>query len=237
MLNEDLAPGALPPGQRSYAVGDVHGCAAQLAVLHARIAEDAEQRPGPRITVVHLGDYIDRGPDSAAVLERLLGPPPVAGAQVVNLMGNHETMLLDAAAPDAHPGALPYWLDNGGTATLASYDAEAADPHWHRHLPETHLDMLRRCRLLWGAGDYLFTHAGLRPEVPLDAQDPFDLLWIREPFLSWPGELPGIVVHGHTPAALPVVRENRIGIDTGACFGGDLTCLVLEAHRMGFLVA
>ena len=235
MLNEDLAPGSLPPGQRIYAVGDVHGCAAQLAALHALIAADARQRPGPRITLVHLGDYIDRGPDSAAVLERLLGPPPVPGAQVVNLMGNHETMMLDAAAPDAHPGALPYWLENGGRATLASYKAEAEDPHWHHRVPAGHREMLHRCRLLWGAGDYLFAHAGLRPEVPLEAQDPFDLLWIREPFLSWRGELPGVVVHGHTPSAGPVVRENRIGIDTGACFGGALTCLVLEAHRMGFL--
>ncbi len=237
MLNEDLAPGGLPPGQRIYVVGDVHGCSAQLAALHGLIAADARARPGPRVTLVHLGDYIDRGPDSAAVLERLLGPPPVEGAQVVNLLGNHETMLLDAAEPDAHPGALPYWLENGGAATLASYDSDPDDPHWHRLVPAAHMAMLRRCRLLWGAGDYLFAHAGLRPQVPLDAQDPFDLLWIREPFLSWEGELPGVVVHGHTPSAQPVVRENRIGIDTGACFGGALTCLVLEAHRMGFLAA
>ncbi len=237
MLNEALAPGTVPPGQRIYAVGDVHGCAGQLAALHARIAADAARWPVPGITLVHLGDYIDRGPASAQVLERLLGPPPVPGAAMVNLMGNHETMLLDAAAPDAHPGALPYWLENGGAETLASYGADPAEPGWPRAIPDPHREMLHRCRLLWGAGDYLFVHAGLRPEVPLAAQDPFDLLWIREPFLSWHGDLPGVVVHGHTPAPLPVVRENRIGIDTGACFGGDLTCLVLEGPRLRFLVA
>ena len=237
MLNEVLAPGSLPPGHRIYVIGDVHGCADRLAALHASIAEDAARRPVARLTLVHLGDYIDRGPDSAAVLERLLGPPPVAGAVVVNLTGNHETMLLDALEPAAHPGALPFWLDNGGAETLASYGADPGDPGWHRRIPGAHVDLLRRCRLLWGAGDYLFVHAGLRPEVPLDVQDPFDLLWIREPFLSWTGELPGVVVHGHTPSPLPVVRENRIGIDTGACFGGDLTCLVLEEHRMTFLQA
>jgi serine/threonine protein phosphatase 1 len=237
MMNEALAPGRLPPGQRIYAVGDVHGCAGQLAELHALIAADAARRPVPQVTLVHLGDYVDRGPDSAAVLDRLLGPPPVQGAAVVNLVGNHETMLLDACEPGAHPGALPFWLENGGAETLASYGADPAIAGWWELIPEEHLDLLRECRLSWSAGDYLFVHAGIRPEVPLDAQDPFDLLWIREPFLSWAEPLPAVVVHGHTPTPAPALRENRIGIDTGACFGGPLTCLVLEGGRMGFLVA
>ena len=104
-------------------------------------------------------------------------------------------------------------------------------------VPEEHLALLRRCPLHWSAGDYLFVHAGIRPEVPLDKQDPFDLIWIREPFLSFDGELPMVVVHGHTPTATPAVRQNRLGIDTGACFGGDLTCLALEGHHMAFLTA
>ena len=237
MLNEALAPGVLPPGLRVYAVGDVHGCADRLAALHAGIAADAARHPAPQVALVYLGDHIDRGPDSAGVLELLLAPPPVAGARVVNLTGNHETMLLDAAEPEAHPGALPYWLGNGGAATLASYGANPADPTWPRRLPAAHLALLRRGRLLWAAGGYLFVHAGLRPGLPLAEQDPFDLLWIREPFLSWPGELPAVVVHGHSPTPQPVVRENRIGIDTGACFGGALTCVVLEGHRMRFLEA
>lgn len=228
------APGRLPPGWRLYAIGDVHGCVGRLAALHAAIAADAAARPAARATLVHLGDYVDRGPDSAGVLDLLLGPPPLAEA--VHLLGNHEAMLLDACDPAAHPGAVPYWLANGGEATLASYGASPADPPWEVVPPE-HLSLLRRCPWHFAAGDYLFVHAGIRPGVPLDRQDPFDLLWIREPFLDHAGDLPAIVVHGHTPAAAPEVLAHRIGIDTGACFGGPLTCLVLEGASLRFLAA
>jgi serine/threonine protein phosphatase 1 len=234
MLNESLAPGVLPPGLRVYAIGDVHGCADRLAALHRLVADDARARPAKRTVLVHLGDYVDRGPDSAGVLEVLLAPPPVPGAEAINLIGNHEVMMLDAADPLAHPGAWEFWLDNGGTETLASYGAvDHAEPF--SLVPERHLALLRRCPLHWSAGDYLFVHAGIRPEVPLDRQDPFDLIWIREPFLSFGGDLPLVVVHGHSPTATPAVRQNRLGIDTGACYGGALTCLVLEERRMGFL--
>ena len=238
MVNEALSPGSLPPGMRVYAIGDVHGCAARLGALHALIAEDARARPAERVVLVHLGDYVDRGPDSAGVLDRLLGPPPVPGAEVVNLVGNHEVMMLDAADPRSHPGAMAFWLENGGAETLASYGASPdgrGDP-W-AEVPEAHLALIRRCPLRWSAGDFLFVHAGVRPGVPLDRQDPFDLIWIREPFLSYEGDLPLVVVHGHSPTAAPAVRPHRIGIDTGACFGGTLTCLVLEGTRLGFLTA
>ena len=237
MVNEALSPGSLPPGMRVYAVGDVHGCAGRLGALHARIAADVAARPAGRIVLLHLGDYVDRGPDSAGVLERLLGPAPVPGAEVVNLVGNHEVMMLDAADPRSHPGAMDFWLENGGAETLASYGARAEDRDPFARVPEAHLALLRRCPLRWAAGDFLFVHAGVRPGVPLDRQDPFDLIWIREPFLSWEGDLPLVVVHGHSPTAAPAIRPHRIGIDTGACFGGDLTCLVLEGARLGFLTA
>ena len=87
------------------------------------------------------------------------------------------------------------------------------------------------------AGGYLFVHAGLRPRIPLARQSRLDMLWIREPFLSFDGDFPAVVVHGHTPESEPVIRHNRIGIDTGACLGGRLTCVVLEADRLGFLQA
>ncbi len=238
MLNELLAPGLLPPGLRVYAIGDVHGCADRLAALHRLVSADARARaPAERTVLVHLGDYVDRGPDSAGVLDLLLGPPPVAGAEVVNLVGNHEIMMLDAADPRSQPGAWEFWLDNGGAETLQSYGGDPEDPEPFALVPEEHLAMLRDCPLHWSAGDYLFAHAGIRPEVPLDRQDPFDLIWIREPFLSFDGDLPMVVVHGHTPTATPAIRHNRLGIDTGACFGGALTCLVLEGPRMGFLTA
>ncbi|MFZ4409792.1 MAG: metallophosphoesterase family protein [Paracraurococcus sp.] len=240
MVNEDLstellAPGALPPGLRVYAIGDVHGCADRLGALHAMIARDARARPADHVVLIHLGDYVDRGEDSAGVLERLLAPCPVPGAEVVNLLGNHEVMMLDACDPRSAAGALPFWLENGGAATLASYRAAPEDPAPWEAIPREHLALLRGCALRWAAGDYLFVHAGVRPGIPLDRQDPFDLIWIREPFLSFEGDLPQIVVHGHTPAAAPAVRPHRIGIDTGACFGGALTCLVLEGQRLRFL--
>jgi serine/threonine protein phosphatase 1 len=237
MLKEDLAPGHLPPGLRVYAVGDVHGCADRLSVLHAGIAADLRARPVAEVVVLHLGDYVDRGVDSAGVLDLLLGPYPMPGAEVVTLIGNHEVMMLDACDPQAKPGTVAFWLENGGGETLASYGVHPADPRWREVVPEAHLELLRGMPLSWSAGDYLFVHAGVRPSVPLDQQDPFDLLWIREPFLSFRGELPVVVVHGHTPTPAPAVRAHRIGIDTGACFGGDLTCLVLEEGRMGFLAA
>jgi serine/threonine protein phosphatase 1 len=237
MVNETLSPGSLPPGERVYAIGDVHGCDRQLAALHQRIAADARANPMPLVTLVHLGDYVDRGPESAAVLERLLGPPPLAEARVVNLLGNHEAMLLDACAPDAVPEAMGYWVDNGGAATLQSYGASPEEEDSWTAVPEPHIALLRGLKLYHRAGDYLFVHAGIRPGIPLERQDPFDLIWIREPFLSFEGDLPQVVVHGHTPARQPVILPHRIGIDTGACFGGELTCLVLEAQTLRFLAA
>jgi serine/threonine protein phosphatase 1 len=236
MLKEELAPGRLPPGERLYAIGDVHGCVHRLAALHADIRADLLARPfAGRVSLVHLGDYVDRGLETARVLDLLLGPPPVPGAEMVLLKGNHEEMMLGACALGATSTALRFWLENGGLATLESYGTDPSFPDWLARIPPAHLALLRRCPLRHAAGDYLFVHAGVRPEVPLDRQDPHDLLWIREPFLSWRKPLGAVVVHGHTPTRVPEVRPHRIGIDTGACFGGTLTCLVLEEDRMAFL--
>jgi serine/threonine protein phosphatase 1 len=235
MLKEDLAPGRLPAGHRLYAIGDVHGCVHRLAALHADIRADLAARPVARATILHLGDYVDRGPDSARVVDLLLGPPPVPGAEMVLLKGNHEAMMLDACALGASPSAMRFWIANGGLETLESYDTDPDFPGWLERIPPAHLALLRRCQLRFSAGDYLFVHAGVRPDVALDRQDPHDLLWIREPFLSWRKPLGAVVVHGHTPTPKPEIRPHRIGIDTGACFGGVLTCLVLEEDRMGFL--
>jgi serine/threonine protein phosphatase 1 len=236
MITLTLAPASLPPGRRVYAVGDVHGCAEQLATMHALIADDLRQRPVAAPLLIHLGDYIDRGPASAAVLARLLTGPGIAGLEVVDLIGNHEAMLLEAIAGQ-HPDASGMWLANGGIATLESWGVtNLADPReWRRSMPPDQLALLRRLPLTRREGGYLFVHAGIRPRIPLDEQTPADLLWIREPFLSWPEPHPAVVVHGHTPVHVPVVRANRIGIDTGAVMGGVLTCLVLEADRLGFL--
>lgn len=237
MLAESLSPGWLPDGLRVYAIGDPHGCADRLADLHARIAAHAEDHPAAHVLVVHLGDYVDRGPDSAGVLALLQGPPPVPGAQVINLIGNHEQMMLAALDPRAGEDVVAFWLDNGGAATLESYAADPRDMRSWAAVPRRDLGFLDRLVPCLPVGGYLLAHAGVRPGVALDAQDPMDLAWIREPFLSWRGGLPAVVVHGHTPCDGPEVLEHRIGIDTGAVFGGPLTCAVLEGERVGFIFA
>jgi serine/threonine protein phosphatase 1 len=221
-----------------YVVGDVHGCADRLRTLHREIARDLALRPAAQPTVVHIGDYVDRGPDSAQVIATLLAPFPAAGEspgpRIVNLMGNHEEMMLLALD---QPELAPHWLMNGGDASLESWGVppRARAREWAAAVPAEHLAFLRALPLMHAAGGYLFVHAGLRPGVPLARQSRRDMLWIRQPFLSYEGSFPGVVVHGHTPEADVVVRPNRIGIDTGACLGGPLTCLVLEADRMGLL--
>lgn len=236
MIDFRPAPAALPPEQRIYAVGDVHGCADRLHAVHRAIAADLAERPVAQAVVLHIGDYIDRGPVSADVIESLLGGPPVPGARAINLMGNHEDMLLAALAHPDDRGLAEHWLFNGGTATLASWNVRGGGAAtWERQIPPAHLDFLRNLGLRHAAGGYLFVHAGVQPGTPLDRQSRQDLLWIREPFLSHPGAFGAVVVHGHTPTRNPVVRPNRVGIDTGAVMGGRLTCAVFEGDRLGFI--
>jgi serine/threonine protein phosphatase 1 len=236
MGNAMPAPAILPPGRRVYAIGDIHGCLDRLVAMHERIAADLAARPVERPVVVHVGDYVDRGPDSAGVVRHLLRG--FAGAEVVNLLGNHEHMMLDAV-DDASPGAFQQWMRNGGRAALRSWGVPrgAARQPLRDLFPAEHLRFLRGLPLHHREGGYLFVHAGIWPGLPIEQQSPVDLVWIREPFLSWTGDFGAVVVHGHSPMGGPVVRSNRIGIDTGAVLGGPLTCAVLEADRLEFLFA
>jgi serine/threonine protein phosphatase 1 len=232
------SPASLPEGLRVYAVGDIHGCAEKLDALHALMAEDAASAAEPRKVIVYLGDYVDRGPDSRGVLERLARPPPFT-AETVRLMGNHEAMLLAALDDPGDARAAALWLMNGGGAALASWgaDPEAPQEAWASALPAAHLALLRGLARSARFGGYFFAHAGVRPGVRLDRQDPEDLIWIREPFLSSTAEHGAVVVHGHTPAKTVVIRPNRIGLDTGAVYGGRLSCAVLWAGRLRLLQA
>ena len=238
-LPMEAAPATLPPGQRIYAVGDVHGCADRLHAMHEAIRNDLARRPpqSPAL-LVHLGDYVDRGPDSAGVIALLRGLA-IPGVRIVNLMGNHEAMLLDALAVE--PGAAAQWLDNGGDQALRSWGIApgSAPDGWKAALPGPDRDFIAGLAIRHRAGPYLFVHAGLRPGVSLARQTREDMLWIREPFLSWTGGFDEdvVVVHGHTPGRAPVLRGRRIGIDTGAVLGGPLSCAVLEADRLGFIFA
>jgi len=233
------APGRLPPGQRVYAVGDVHGCLDRLEALHELIAGDLAARPADQAELVHLGDYVDRGPDSAGVVARLADGALPPRVPVVNLMGNHEHMMLAALAATGGVDAIGLWLGNGGADSLASWGVpRSAQPReWASYLPKPHLLFLRDLAVRHAAGGYLFVHAGIRPGIPIERQSRHDQMWIREPFLSSNEPFGPVVVHGHTPRLEPVVRPNRIGIDTGAVMGGALTCAVLEEDRLGFITA
>lgn len=243
MVNHQLAPSYLAPGRRVYAVGDVHGCADQLFDLHGLIAQHLAEYPCQDPLLLHLGDFVDRGPDSAGVVARLTLGSPLRGVPMVNLMGNHEWMMLRALAlGDADDVNL--WQHNGGDATLRSWDVppDAPADEWAAMLPVEQLAFLRDLRPYQVLDGYLFVHAGVLPGVPLAEQRWQDLLWIREGFLDWDGpllpEAPTLAaVHGHTPRAAPELRANRIGVDTGAVRGGKLTCAVLEADQVGFLQA
>lgn len=234
---------SVPDGVVVYAVGDVHGRADLLERLLAQIRDDARELSAPQRRLVFLGDYVDRGRESARVIAILRNGLP-AGFDAVYLKGNHEAILLDFLA-DAT--TLPLWLVNGGDATLASYRvdvarliAQGAPPEtWRARflaaLPAGDRQFFEELRLHYACGDYLFVHAGLRPGVPLDRQSEHDCLWIRDEFLQSEADFGKLVVHGHTPGDAPVVRANRIGIDTMAWASGRLTALRLVGSQRKFL--
>ncbi len=236
-----------PEGVCLYAIGDIHGRLDLLDMLLASIRDDRETRSEAPVILIFLGDYIDRGPDSKGVVDRLLEgfPAPFSG---VFLKGNHEDLLLSFIR-DPHPKL--DWLRNGGDATLLSYGldidtvrlaswgapqavAEAAG-RFRAALPESHLRFYEGLELSCRLGDYLFVHAGVRPDAPLDAQSEEDLLWIRHEFLDSARDFGAVVVHGHTPARFPQERSNRIGIDTYAVRTGKLTAVGFQGQRRWFI--
>ena len=236
-----------PADCRVYAVGDIHGRVDLLERLHELIEIDAAQKPVRRTVVVYLGDYVDRGPDSCAVVELLLREPlraRLANLETVHLLGNHEAFLLRFLEDPEITGV---WFMNGGDVTLRSYGVDtwqsAASENFAQGLrraflnrvPPSHLSFLRNLRLSHEEGDYLFVHAGVRPGVALEAQKPEDLIWIREEFINSKQDFGRVVVHGHTPQRNPQSRANRIGIDTGAVYGGKLTAAVLEGTERRFI--
>lgn len=229
------APGRMPSGRRAYVIGDIHGCRDKLVTLHGLVAADLAARPTGSAVLVHLGDYIDQGPDSAGVVALLAAGAPTAGLRIVNLLGDHERMLLDALSGDR--AAATDWLWAGGREALASWGLPGTLPRedWKAALPASHVRWLQSLALQHQEGDYLFVHAGIRPGVPLADQSRDDLVTIRQPFLSTEQNHGLIVVHGHASAPSVQIAANRIGLDTGAGIGGKLTCAVLEDDLMALL--
>ena len=235
----------VPDGVRVYVIGDIHGCLDLLKRLHGQIIADARATGGNRLRciIVYLGDYVDRGLHSREVLDLLIGPA-LPGFDPVFLRGNHEQQFLDFFD---NPGSGGVWFKYGGDATVYSYGVripETIEPalrfiHVRDRLaelvPRSHIEFLARTQLYCEIGDYAFVHAGIRPEWPMERQVAADLMWIRDDFLDYGRPLERVVVHGHSVSEVPEVREHRIGIDTGACYGNALTCLVLEGNTRRFL--
>ena len=239
-----MAAATTPPGTRVYAIGDIHGRLDLLLRLQELIAADAAHSAADRRVLVYIGDYIDRGRNSAGVIDLLLDRP-LPGFEIVHLLGNHEDTLLQF--PDDMTVG-PSWLTYGGVQTLASYFIDVSPGSWRderelrrlqgeirRRVPRRHVEFMRSLPLTHVEGDYLFVHAGIRPGVPLEAQERDDLLWIRDEFLRSSEDHGKIVVHGHTISERPELLPNRIGIDTGAFHTDRLTGVVLDGTSRAFL--
>lgn len=244
-LPAEPAKPRIPIGFRVYAIGDIHGRDDLLAQLHDRIAADMRTAPEAFRVLVYLGDYIDRGPESRKVIDRVLSFRPERTERVF-LKGNHEAAMLSFLKGDF--AGLRDWMTYGGQATLHSYgitpDLQAAsNPKrlaalhqalWNA-MPDQHRHFYGALLPSFAIGDYLFVHAGVNPAQPLEQQTEGDLLWIREPFLHWRRYLGKMVVHGHTIAHTPEERPHRIGIDTGAYATGRLTAVALSGEQRIFL--
>lgn len=231
----------IPPGERVYCVGDIHGRYDLLQLLHDMILQDAAGFHGGK-TIVYLGDYIDRGPESRQVVDHLLHSP-LNGFQSVHLRGNHEQALLDFLQD---PKAMAAWMNWGGKQTLASYGVplppnlylehmELLAQQLKQNLPEDHLQFFESLAANSSSGGYYFVHAGIRPGIPLAKQELGDQLWIREEFTRSSQQHEAVIVHGHSITTEAQLLPNRIGIDTGAFHTGVLTSLVLESDSQRLL--
>lgn len=241
MTGRTILNAAAPEGARLYAIGDIHGRADLLARLADRIEADLRKGDFDAALTIFLGDYVDRGLDSRGVIERLARrdfPTPI-----VTLRGNHEDVMLRYLDD---PATLDQFAAFGGLTTLTSYGvdpggemrrggAPAVQAAFLARFPPDHRRFLEETAYSADYGDYFFCHAGVRPHVPLDRQDPGDLMWIRYEFLNFRGGFGKVVVHGHTPHAHVENLDNRINLDTHAFKSGRLTAVVLEGEGRRFI--
>ncbi|MDA0260888.1 MAG: metallophosphoesterase [Proteobacteria bacterium] len=241
----------IPPGQRVYAIGDIHGRFDLLEALHGAICEDAAAVPNLDKTIIYLGDYIDRGSQVYEVVDALASDV-LPGLSKICLKGNHEDMILGFLASTFPFGM---WLVNGGDATLVGYDVDIpplmsasalafgeidSDENEEAKIranlagkiPPAHIEFYNALTLYHRCGDYIFVHAGVRPGIPVERQDPQDLLWIRDTFIRSDADHGGVVVHGHSIFDDVDIKANRIGVDTGAWRSECLSCVVLEGEDL-----
>lgn len=213
----------------TYAIGDIHGCHRQLMELERRILDDARGIEGVKLLVC-LGDYVDRGPASASVLDHLMSPLP-SGFWRICLAGNHEQIALDYLGGSYGNG----WLDFGGRETLSSYGVLEIEmqPARHAtqiagHVPEEHIKFLVSLPVMLSMPGFVFVHAGVDPGRTLEDQEDETLLWSRPTNFPWPASGTGYrVIHGHTPVKAPDLASDRIDVDLGAYATGRLCALKL----------
>ncbi|HVI99020.1 MAG TPA: metallophosphoesterase family protein [Sphingomonas sp.] len=242
VIPEPAAPRTVPAGRRVYAIGDVHGRLDLLDDLIARIERDDAARPSAHTDWVLLGDLVDRGPDSAGVIDRVIRLSNEY-PNVRLLIGNHEEVFLGAL--DGDPESLKLFTRIGGRETILSYgigeddydrlDWDTLSARIRAAVPDHHVAFLRQAEDVIEIGDYAFVHAGIRPGVSLADQRATDLRWIRDRFLGHEDDFGKMIVHGHTITDEPQELPNRIGIDTGAFESGRLTALGLEGKSRWFL--
>ena len=241
MIDFDQARG--PQGLRIYAIGDVHGRFDLLKTMHQLIEQENEKVPPRDWVVIHLGDYVDRGPQSKEVLDFLVRAT-AASPRMIALAGNHDVGFIEFLETG---DAYGLFAGNGGRQTALSYgvDIDFDDPDsvlsgWKQLVPlvpAAHVELLRGLERSASYGDFFFCHAGVRPGVELDLQDPDDLIWIRNEFLNDPGLYAKVIVHGHTPVSDVDVRLNRVNLDTGAFATSRLSGLMIEGERKFLLEA
>jgi serine/threonine protein phosphatase 1 len=230
--------GSIPDGQRVYAVGDIHGRADLLDTILATMEADDRSRAPAETMLIFLGDLVDRGPESARVVETLM-QLKASRPTTRFLLGNHEEVFLLALQGDL--AALKFFVRIGGKPTILSYgideqsyeqaDYEELLELLRERVPAAHIDFLSGFEDMIIVGDYAFVHAGVNPSKALQEQKPSDLRWIREPFLAHRRKHEKIIVHGHTIADDVEMLPHRIGLDTGAFASGRLSALALEGSQ------
>nr|WP_319390731.1 metallophosphoesterase [uncultured Cohaesibacter sp.] len=226
-----------------YAIGDIHGCLSLLLQLEGMILEEAKRRSTPTL-IVYVGDLVDRGPESRAVIEHCLTSSLPRNVERLVLCGNHDLTFSEFLL---EPSLTSPWINWGGAATLASYGVDLEDfvaaglpegvlSAWlSDRIPLEHMAFLAHLPTVLSMPSAHIVHAGLRHHASLEEQTERDLMWSRDLFLVDEPASDRWIVHGHTPFEAPVIGPGRIGIDTGAVYGGALTAVHLQAENYRFI--
>ena len=230
-----------------FAVGDIHGCKDLLDKIHNKIIKVSKNKEGEKL-IIYLGDYVDRGPDIKGTIQTLIDFNPQHFKKIF-LLGNHEQMLLEFISESRNSPFV--WIYNGGSETLESYGMNLSNnindkmdltidnkfrKKFNDLIPQSHMDFFNQLIINYTWGDYLFVHAGINPDIPIDKQEKETMIWTREKHFFKPTmTFSKIVVHGHTPKEKVEHYPYRINLDTGSFYSGKLSCLIIEDQQLKFI--